>query len=195
MAIAAILLAADELVIDGTPVALLPWGDASTLIEYQIDELQAAGVDAIEVVLGFNGETLIPLVARENVEPLVNPRWRDTASSLRVGAAAVPRDTEYALIVRLEEPRPSHVNRALLEAHRGVGQITRPAFQDAPGAPIVAGYDALAALRNGTGGGPYGMLAQWPTVVHVPFDSDVVLLTIRSRADYERALSALAAAP
>ncbi|MBI5288372.1 MAG: hypothetical protein HY873_05325, partial [Chloroflexi bacterium] len=50
--IAAILLAADELMLDGAPAALSPWQDRETLIEWQIAELQKAGADVIEVVLG-----------------------------------------------------------------------------------------------------------------------------------------------
>jgi CTP:molybdopterin cytidylyltransferase MocA len=191
MAIAAILLAAEDLVIDGTPIALLPWQDDTTLIEYQIEQLQDAGVDAIEVVLGFDAETLIPLVAHNNVEPVINNNWRDPNASLRVGAAAVPRDTEYALIARVDEPRRAHIYRTLLDAHDGVGQITQPTFDHGPGSPIVAGYDALAAIRNSTRDGLDGLLASWPHVASVPFDSDVVLLTIRSHEDYERARTTL----
>ena len=195
MAIAAILLAADELLIDGCPLALLPWTHDLTLVEYQIAQLQQAGVDAIELVLGFGAETLISLTARDNVEPIVNSRWHDRNASLRAGAAAVPRDTECAIIARVEEPRPSHVYRTLLDAHAGVGQITRPAFHGTPGTPVVAGYDALAAIRNNAGDGVEGLLAGWPKISKVPVDSDVVLLTIHSQADYEHARSTLAGAP
>src|SRR5207248_9774908 len=123
---------------DATPIALLPWRDDSTLIEYHIDQIQQAGVDVIEVVVGFEADTIIPLIGRNNVEPVVNPHWRDANASLRTGAAAVPRDTEYALIAHLEQPRPSHTYRALLQAHRGVAQITRPTFHTTPATPIVA---------------------------------------------------------
>jgi CTP:molybdopterin cytidylyltransferase MocA len=47
----AILLAAGESTRMGQPKALLPWGDV-TLIEYQVRELRAAGVDDVVVVLG-----------------------------------------------------------------------------------------------------------------------------------------------
>ena len=58
MTTAAILLAAGESTRMGRPKALLRWGgsrahsSAPLLIDYQIEELRAAGVDDIVVVLG-----------------------------------------------------------------------------------------------------------------------------------------------
>ncbi len=55
MTSAAILLAAGESTRMGTLKALLPWGGV-TLIEYQVGELAAAGVEDIVVVLGHAAE-------------------------------------------------------------------------------------------------------------------------------------------
>ncbi len=191
MVIAAILLAADAIDIDGVPLALLPWRDDETLIEYEISQLQAAGVDVVVVVLGYEAERAIPLVARDGVEPIVNARWHaGGAGSIRAGATAAPRDTEAAIIVRIDEPRPSDVHRRLLEEHLRAGAaITRPAFAGAPGTPIVVGRATLAELRNATdeAGWVDASLARHAHEISVvPFESSVVLIRIENGEEYRQ---------
>ena len=192
MVTAAILLSTGDAEIDGVPLALLPWHGDETLIEYHIAQLQAAGVDVIEVVLGHEAERIIPLVARDNVEPIVDGRWQaDAASGVRVGATAVPRDTEAAIIVRVDEPRPMGVYRRLLDEHlRSGAAITRPAFEGTPGAPIVVDRALLAELRNATdaAGGLDGILARHAgTMPAVAFESGVVLMRIETAEEYAAA--------
>lgn len=192
MVIAAILLAARETEIDGVPLGLVPWRDDETLIEYEVAQLLAAGIDIVEVVLGHEAEGIIPLVARENVEPIVNARWRDgAAGSIRVGATAVPRDTNTAILVRVDEPRPSCVYRRLLDEHLRCGAaITRPAFEGTPGAPIIVDRAVLAELRNVTdaAGGLDGIVARHAGGIHnAVAESGVVLMRIKTAMDYDRA--------
>jgi len=192
MATAAILLADAPLEVHGEPAALLPWGDDETLVEWQVAQLRAAGVDVVVVVVGPEAERVIALVARDNVEPVVNGRWWESgAASLRIGAQATPRDTDAAIILRVEEPRPAAVHRALLDAHRQRRPaVTRPAFEGAPGAPVIVGRKALAAVRNLTDDA-LGLEAIFERyagdTLTVPFGTDVVLLTIDGAEAYGRA--------
>ncbi len=191
MTIAAILLAAGASGDLREPAALLPFGGDATLIEYQVAQLQAAGVDVIEVVLGADADDIIPLVSGNDVEPILNPRPESIAASFRVGASAVPRDTATAIVVNVEQPRSAEVYRRLLEAHAERGAaITRPAFEGTPGAPIVVDRTVLAELRNLTSDalGLRPVLERHAaSITDVPFDSDTVLLEIRSIEDYDHA--------
>jgi len=188
MLVAAIVLAAGTPGSAQPPAALLPWDGDDTLIEYQVAQLQAAGVDVIEVVLGDAAERVIALVAADDVEPIVNPRWSEgVAGSVRAGAAAVPRDTETAIVVNVEEPRPAEVYRRLLDEHHAHGAaITRPTFEGTPGTPTVLGRAALAEARNLIDDAP-GLRAiidrHAGDIRDVPFDSEVVLLRVRSAED------------
>lgn len=191
MVIAAILLAANDASIGGVPLALLAWGDDQTLIEYHVAQLQAAGVDVIEVVLGYDAERVIPLVARDNVEPIVNARWQDgAAGTLRVGATAVPRDTTAAIVVRIDEPRDAQVYRQLLDEHtRSGAAITRAQASDAPATPIVVNRAVLAEFRNatdGTGGLDAIVARHAHEIVDVAFGDGAVLLRIEDAASYAR---------
>ena len=191
MVIAAILLAAEDIRIDGTLLPLLPFDDDQTLIEYHVAQLQAAGVEVIEVVLGCEAERIIPLVAQNDVEPIVNARWRDgEAGSIRVGATAVPRDTEAAIVIRIDEPRPAEIMRRLLDEHIARGaMLTRASHGGSAGAPIVVGRAVLSELRNVTDAG--GLDAVVALHAHeltdVAFVEDIVLFRILDAAGYERA--------
>jgi len=191
MITAAILLAAGPLDQALELPATLAWTGGDTLVEYQVAQLQAAGVDVIEVVLGADANRIIPLVARNDVEPIIDPRWREgIAASVRVGAAAVPRDTDTAIIVEVEQPRPADAYRRLLDEHRAHSAvITRPAFEGMPGTPIVVNRGVLAEARNLHDAlGLEALAVRHAHEIHdVPFDNDLVLLEIRSVEDYERA--------
>lgn len=149
---AAILLAASDATVDGVPVGLTPHTDDTTLIEWQIAQLQAAGVDVIEVVLGAHAGAIIPLVSGNDVEPIVDARWADgEASWLRCGASAVPRDTAAAIVVSIEQAVAADVVAAMLAAHDG-SMITRArSGSRLLRLPIVVSGDALAMLRNASG--------------------------------------------
>jgi len=192
MAVAAVILAAGASERMGRPKALLPWTGGETLVEYQVAQLLAAGVEVVVVVVGDDADRIIPLVSRDGVEPIVNERWREgRAGSVRVGTAAVPRDTDTALIVNVDQPRPAAVYRALLDAHiAGAAQVTRPVHAGAHGHPIVLGRGALAEARNvvdATQGLRAVIDRHRATLLEVPFDDPVVLLDINTPEDYARA--------
>ncbi|HEY8173573.1 MAG TPA: NTP transferase domain-containing protein [Dehalococcoidia bacterium] len=203
MSIAAILLAAHS--IDGHEhnPGLLPWRADQTLIEYQVDQLERVLREAspaawvIEVVVGLDAEEVIPIVAGDNVEPIIDPTWMsDPSSALRVGAAAVPRGTTSVLIVPVTAPRPASIYRTVIEAHATSGaRITRPSFEGTPGYPIVVDENVLAALRNVSDerGGIDALLQQHTENAHdVPLESAVALLSIRSLSDYVEARASFA---
>lgn len=180
MGLSAILIAsaAPDYPDDGPP-ALWPWRGGETLIEYHLAQLAAAGVRDIVVVLGYEAERIIPLVARDNVEPISDPRWASgSASSLRVGASAVPRGADTAVVVYIGEPRPAAIFTTLLNAHfDGGAAITRPSWEGSPGAPIIVSEAVLAEMRNLTDDAR-GIEAvcdrHAAEIAEVPFESSVV---------------------
>lgn len=148
--IAAILLADRDLLHEGRPLALMTSDEGVTLIEWQIGELKAAGVEVTEVVLGSWAEEIIGLVAGDDVEPIVNDRWReDSASSIRVGATATPRNTTTALLLQIHLPREAAVIDAVLREHEAANaSVSRPVIGDEAEWPVAVDATVLARLRN-----------------------------------------------
>lgn len=196
MSVAAILLAASRAELDGVPIALLPCGDGDTMIEREVTDLLAAGIDSVEVVLGYEADRVVPLLSTVNVEPIVHGAWaHDEAGALRTGAAATPRGVAAAIVADIARPRPAVVYERLLDAHfSSVAAISRPSHGGEPGWPVIVDEHVLAELRNvsdATGGIEVLLARHAAEAQDVPFDDPVVVLEIDSRDTYERALEAL----
>jgi CTP:molybdopterin cytidylyltransferase MocA len=196
MPVSAIINAADRAAWDTIALAMLPWGDDLTLIEYHIAQLRDAGVGDIEVVLGYDAARAIGLVTGENVEPIVNATWEtDVASTWRTGAAALVRGTPSAIVIDVAAPRPVSVLQTLIDAHEHGGrEITAAAYEGTRGTPIVMGERALAALRNLRGDQDIdAVIARFVDAMQdVAFDNEIVLRRIDSRAAYDELRALLA---
>ncbi|MEX0785917.1 MAG: nucleotidyltransferase family protein [Dehalococcoidia bacterium] len=197
MTVAAILLAAGESTRMGRPKALLPWGDA-TLIEYQVQELSAAGVESVAVVLGHAADEVRPSVpagpstGSGQVRVVVNTEYREgRASSLRAGAAALPDSVGPILVLNVDQPRPRAIIRALLEAHgEGSAAITLPVWQGKRGHPVVLAGALLPELRAASEKerGLRGILDRHADGVReIDLGSEVVRMDINTPEEYERA--------
>jgi molybdenum cofactor cytidylyltransferase len=190
----------------GRPKALLPWGD-STLIEFQIEELRAAGVDNIVVVLGHEPETVRPHVP-PTARVVVNEAYREgRASSLRAGANALPDGADPIVVLNVDQPRPRKVHERLLAAHAaGRALVTLPASDGKRGHPAVVAGSLLPELRSATEAelGLHGVIQRHEADVReVPFillqhesmasepdlTAMMVLLDVNTPEDYENALA------
>ncbi|HYM16071.1 MAG TPA: NTP transferase domain-containing protein [Dehalococcoidia bacterium] len=191
MITAAILLAAERPPDSDIAAALWAWGDGVTLIEYQVASLRAAGVDVIDVVLGYDAEAVLPLVGGDRVEAVAHDRWQSPAASLRAGATAVPRETVAAIITDVRQPRPAAVYGELLARHLSSGaEATRPTYREVAGAPVVVNAAILAEARNAQDDSePLGAVLRRHTaaVWSIPFDTDAVLIEIAAAGDCARA--------
>ena len=190
MTIAAILLAGGESRRMGTPKPLLEWG-GRTLIEYQLDQLKPPA-DLVVVVLGHRADEVRPYVHRAGAQAVINELYaQGRASSLRVGAAALPEDTDAVLVLNVDQPRPRWVIERLLDEHRRGGNlITVPSFAGQRGHPPVLAGPLLPELREvrETTQGLRALLERHQAEVReVPFASEVVLLDINRPEEYERA--------
>ena len=193
MTTAAILLAAGESARMGQPKPLLPWGEV-TLIEYQVKELRAAGIEEIVTVLGHEADAVRPRVPA-GVRIILNGAYREgRASSLRAGAKALD-DTASPVVVRnVDQPRPRDLLRTLLAAHdEASAAITLPVYEGKRGHPVIVAGSLLAELRNASeeDRGLRGIIAARDDDVHeVEVQSSIARLDINTPADYERALAA-----
>ena len=193
MTTAAILLAAGESARMGRPKPLLPWGEA-TLIEYQVQELRAAGVDDIVAVLGHEADAVRPRVPA-GARIVVNEAYLEgRASSLRAGARALDDSASPVVVLNVDQPRPRDLLRTLLAAHgEAEATITLPVYEGKRGHPVIVDGSLLAELRNASEEerGLRGIIAAHDDGVHeVEVKSSIARLDINTPADYERALAA-----
>ena len=193
MTTAAILLAAGESARMGQPKPLLPWGEV-TLIEYQVRELRAAGIEVIVAVLGHEADAVRPRVP-VGARIVVNEAYRDgRASSLRAGAKALDDAAGPIAVLNVDQPRPRDLLRTLLAAHGEVdAAITLPVYEGKRGPPVIVDGSLLTELRNASeeDRGLRGIITAHDDGVHeVEVKSSIARLDINTPADYERALAA-----
>jgi CTP:molybdopterin cytidylyltransferase MocA len=101
----------------------------------------------------------------------------------------VPRGAGTAVVVYINEPRPTAIFTTLLDAHfDGGAAITRPSWEDAPGAPIIVGEAVLAELRNLTDDarGIEAVCGRHAAeIAEAPFESSVVRHRVSTSMDWE----------
>jgi molybdenum cofactor cytidylyltransferase len=188
MAVVGILLAAGESSRMKRPKALLPWGDAGTLLEYQVEQMKEAGCEAVLVVSGATSE--VGSIAEGLGAVIVdNPNWREgRASSMRAGAAAAPPETEIVVVVSADQPAPAAVIRRLLDCMKeNPAVIYVPAYDGRRGHPVVLPGKYLAELREvkEETEGLRDLIDAYPPV-EVEIDEPLVTADINTPDDYVR---------
>ncbi len=193
MTVAAILLAGGESSRMGTAKPLLEWG-GNTLIEYQLAQLKEPPVDRLVVVLGHRADEVLPYVrsAGPDVVVVVNEMYAEgRASSLRLGAAALPDDTTAILVLSVDQPRPHDVIARLVDVHRHSGSlITVPTYDDRRGHPPLLDGSLLPELRevNEATQGLRAVIERHAAdVTELPFETSAVLLDLNRPQEYQKA--------
>ncbi len=191
MTVAAILLAGGESTRMGVPKPLLEWG-GYTLIEYQLAQLKGPPLDRVVVVLGHRADDVLPYVHSAGAQAVVNELYAEgRASSLRVGAAALPDDATAVLILNVDQPRPHDVIARLVDVHRHSGSlITIPTHEEKRGHPPVLDGSLLAELRavNEATQGLRAVIARHEAdVTELAFETASVLLDLNQPQDYQQA--------
>ena len=192
-AVVAILLAAGESTRMGRPKPLLPW-DMRMLVEWQIEELRAAGAGRVIVVLGSYAEEVEPFVRRAGGEPVLNASYQTgRASSLRAGAGAIEA-AAAVLILNVDQPRPAWVSRRLIARwEETAAKLVVPGFEGRRGHPVLADGSLIADLRevDDKSLGLRAVLDRYRAETElVPVQNSVVIVDLNTPEDYVAALAA-----
>ncbi|PKB67593.1 MAG: hypothetical protein BZY81_04345 [SAR202 cluster bacterium Io17-Chloro-G4] len=196
---AAILLAAGESRRMGRSKALLDW-QGTTLLDHQISALQKAGVDHVVVVLGYEPETLQPIITdRLGVAWTVNPDYaQGKTTSIKSGLKALGSGEPKAdglsaiLILNVDQPRSPETVREVLHRHRESGKlITIPTFNGKGGHPIAldpALLPELSAIVEENFGVKAVVQAHADSTNRTEMSTAEVLLDLNTPEDYQAAL-------
>jgi len=177
----------------GAAKPLLEWG-GNTLIEYQLAQLKEPPVDRLVVVLGHRADEVLPYIHRTgpDVVAVVNELYTEgPASSLRLGAAALPDDTTAVLVLGVDQPRPHDVIARLVDVHRHSGSlITVPTYDEKRGHPPLLDGSLLPELRevNEATQGLRAVIERHAADVNeLPFETSAVLLDLNRPQEYQKA--------
>jgi molybdenum cofactor cytidylyltransferase len=150
MHVCALLLAAGESARMGRPKALLPW-QGGTVVEFQVEQLLAGGMEQVVLVLGHDAEAV-----RRVASPLARTAIvlnQDYASgktsSVRAGLGAISNNTDALLVLAVDQPRPAALIRRLRQAHEtSDALITVPSFGGRYGHPTIFARDLFPEMRD-----------------------------------------------
>jgi molybdenum cofactor cytidylyltransferase len=187
--VVAIMLAAGESTRMGRQKALLPW-EGTTLIAYQLAQLTSVDeISEIIVVTGHEPAPIREIAARSaRTRTVHNDAYRSgKVSSIKAGLAAIPKNTDAILVLAVDQPRPAHVLRSVIDAHvREQGVITAPACDGRRGHPVV--FDRrmlpeLMAITEDTQGLRDVMRRHEGAVIELELDDPIVHLDLNTPAD------------
>ena len=118
---------------------LLPF-DGATVIERVITTIREAGIESIRVVVGWQGDRLIPVLERTGVPWVLNPRYAEGMyASIQAGVRSLPAGVEGFFLLPGDMPL---VQSATLSRLAGVwnacpGGILYPSYQGKRGHPLL----------------------------------------------------------
>jgi molybdenum cofactor cytidylyltransferase len=187
----AILTAAGESTRMGRPKPLLSWHGV-TLVQYQIAGLLDAGVAEVVVVLGHRHRAVTPYVQGPSVRYVVNPDYRQgKTTSITAGLRAIDPAAKGILLLAVDQPRPSEIISAVMEAHAESGAlITSPRFDGRGGHPLVFSHllkGELEDISEERQGVREVLRAHGSEVNEVEIDDPIVRLDLNSPEEYEAA--------
>ena len=203
MSISAILTAAGESTRMGSPKPLLPWpsgrGGDVPLIQYQVSQLAAAGIDEIIVVLGPGAAEIAPLACGPGARIVHNPDYaRGKTTSIRAGLRHIGEDVTTILLLAVDQPRPAALIGRVLDGHRLSGAaITAPRHGERGGHPIAFSASLLPELGGITeeGRGIREVIGRHSGDVHrVQIDDPAAALDLNTPDDYRCGYDLAAAA-
>lgn len=184
---AAIILAAGRSRRMGKFKPLLPFGDA-TVIESCIENLRAAGVGEIVIVVGHRHQDVRQHLGSDPIRFVINTD-PDTAmsESIALGVGAISQVARAVLMTPVDHPAvPPAVIRLLVEKWRAGSKAIQPEFEGQGGHPVLidlsyrqelTGLDADSGLR--------GFFSRHRAeVVRLPVDSPFVARDIDTWEDY-----------
>jgi molybdenum cofactor cytidylyltransferase len=192
--IAAIVLAAGASTRMGRQKLTLPMAGGRPLVRLAVEQVLAAGLDEVVVVVGGDADTVAAALATLPVRVIVNPRYAEGQStSLRAGLDALRPGTDAAVVALGDQPLPDpDVIRRLVAAFRTTGRpIAAPVYRDGRGNPVLFGAALFGELRGVTGDqGGRGVITRDPArVAEVPVDM-AMPADIDTPEDYEAARGA-----
>ena len=150
---AAIVLAAGASRRMGSPKPLLPWGE-TTLLRWELDQLQRSCIDEIVVVAGSHADEVRRSLGEARRYYVFNARWaQGRATSLARGATELlspGRETPEAVVVmNVDQPTRSDIVDRLIEELRNTGEdVVQPSYGGKGGHPVVLAGSLLGELAE-----------------------------------------------
>ncbi|MCK4579609.1 MAG: nucleotidyltransferase family protein, partial [Candidatus Marinimicrobia bacterium] len=186
---AIILAAGSSQRLPGQNKLLLPL-KGQPMIMHSLSAARTAGLHPVVTVLGYEAQTLLPLLNDPQIIVVTNDGWvNGMGSSISAGITALPAALSGVAILLADMPL---IGAPLLErlaaefSRQGLDKIIAPCYNKQRGNPVIFPrkyFDELLALDGETGGRKI-ILRHETEVVLVSVTDSAVLKDCDTRADY-----------
>lgn len=173
----------------GTLKALLPW-HGKPLIAYQIEQMQAAGVADIIVVLGYRADKLLEILKHYHVQTVYNVHYEQGKStSIQKGVAHIQSDTKGIIISAVDQPVPSLTLKKLIKHFKATkATAVIPVYKGKRGHPIILNGNLqheLLAVNEETKGLRHLIKKYAHQIEFLQVDDPSILLNFNKPSDYK----------
>jgi molybdenum cofactor cytidylyltransferase len=191
--ISAIVLAAGESKRMGSPKMLLPFNDR-TIIETVLDNVIAAGIEDVIVVLGADMRKIKMVLEKYPIRHCYNDNYRaGMFSSVKCGFAILPAGCNAALVIPGDQPQiaPREISRVVEACHVSGKGLVMPVCNGKRGHPLVVAVRYFEEVKNMSDEGGLRRLSilHPDDVYEVQTNDPGVLHDIDTREDYLLAIN------
>ena len=171
---------------------LLPFGEA-TVIERVITTIREARIETIRVVVGWQGDCLIPVLERAGAPWVLNPRYAEGMyASIQTGVQSLPAGVEAFFLLPGDMPlvRSATLTRLVAEWDACPGGILYPSRQGKRGhPPLLARAYVPEILAETPAGGLRSLLARHAADARdVECDDPGLLVDLDTPEEYRRGI-------
>lgn len=180
--IAALILAAGESKRFGEVKQLL-------LLDRVLENVRAAKLDAVVVVLGAHAEEIRRAVGFAGERVVVNDHYaQGMSTSIQAGLRALPEEAEAAMIVLGDQPlvAPATMDLLIDEYRRARPSAVVPTVDGVRGNPVIIARPLFSELMELRGDVGFRAIAARHLVLEVPVADRGVLLDVDTPADLTR---------
>lgn len=190
---AGLLLAAGKSTRMGSLKALLPW-EGTTLLQFQLTQLERSMIDQIIIVLGYESSKLLPYVEELSARIVWNQNYeKGKTESIKAGVLAVENDSDCFIITSVDQP----VNHILLDAlihqfRQTNASIIIPVYNKRRGHPILLSTklrDEIMQLNEETHGLRAILQKRNDEISELIVEDHSVIFNFNNEKDYEEGIS------
>jgi molybdenum cofactor cytidylyltransferase len=190
---AGLLLAAGKSTRMGSLKALLPW-EGTTLLQFQLTQLEHSTIDQLVVVLGYHSNKLLPYVKESSAHIVWNENYeKGKTESIKQGVLAIHKDADCFILSSVDQP-VSHIllNAMINEFRLTNSNIIIPVYNKRRGHPILLSTrlrEEIMQINEETRGMKAILQNRNDEISELTVEDHSILFNFNYEIDYEEVIS------
>jgi molybdenum cofactor cytidylyltransferase len=190
---AGLLLAAGKSTRMGSLKALLPW-EGTTLLQFQLTQLEHSTIDQLVVVLGYHSNKLLPYVKESSTHIVWNENYeKGKTESIKQGVLAIHKDADCFILSSVDQPVSHFLLDSMINEFRLTNSnIIIPVYNERRGHPILLSTklrDEIMQINEETHGLKAILQNRNDEISELIVEDQSILFNFNNEKDYEEGIS------